>query len=138
MLKRLRNIYRTIPSQPYLQNLAGDLRKQLFQIEIQEAQGIKICAKVKYELEGEKCSKLFFQQKEKRKDSQQTMYSLKSSENGKLLLNQTEMQGKVRNFFRQLYTENTENQKRMELNPCFDLIGLNGQKDRICNAISIL
>lgn len=66
------------------------------------------------------------------------MYSLKSSENGKLLLNQTEMQGKVRNFFRQLYTENTENQKRMELNPCFDLIGLNGQKDRICNAISIL
>ena len=60
LLKRLRNIYRTVPSQTYLQSLAGDLRKQLFQIEIQEVQGIKICAKVKYELEAEKCSKLFF------------------------------------------------------------------------------
>ena len=31
--------------------------------------------------------------------------------------------------FCQRYTGNTENQKRMELNPCFDLIGLNGQKE---------
>lgn len=77
MLKRLRNIYRTIPSQPYLQSLAGDLRKQLFQIQKQEAQGIKMCAKVKYELEGEKRSKLFFQQIEKRKDSQETVFSEK-------------------------------------------------------------
>lgn len=31
--------------------------------------------------------------------------------------------------FRQLYTENTENQKRMKVNPCFDLIRLNDQKE---------
>ena len=49
---------------------------------------------------------IIFSVNRKRKDSQQTMYYLKSSENGKLLLNQTEMQGEVRNFFRQLYTEN--------------------------------
>ena len=36
-----------------------------------------MCAKVKYELEGEKRSKLFFQQIEKRKDSQETVFSEK-------------------------------------------------------------
>ena len=56
-LKRhLRNIYTKIDAKPHLQNLADKLKNELKHIEIKEAQGKKICAKITWELEGEKCT----------------------------------------------------------------------------------
>ena len=102
LLKRLRNTYSKIHTNPNLQITINNLRSQLYQIELEEAQGAKIRAKIQHELQGEKCSKLFFSEMEKRKDVQQTMLSL-NSEKGKLLTSQTDILEEVKNYFRKLY-----------------------------------
>ena len=52
--KRLRNIYTKIDKKPELQTMPDNLRIQLFNIEIKEAQGTKVRSRIQYELEGEK------------------------------------------------------------------------------------
>lgn len=54
MEKRLRNIYTKIDKKPELQTMPDNLRIQLFNIEIKEAQGTKVRSRIQYELEGEK------------------------------------------------------------------------------------
>ena len=85
--RRLRNIYTKIDAKRHLQNLADKLKNKLKQIEMKEAQGVKIHAKMTWELEGEKCTKYFFQKLEKRKNAVQAILSLKSRQNGKILKN---------------------------------------------------
>ena len=43
--KRLRNIYKKIKEKPELQNMANNLKGQLYEIEVKEAEGAKIRAK---------------------------------------------------------------------------------------------
>ena len=86
--RRLRNIYTKIDAKRHLQNLADKLKNKLKQIEMKEAQGVKIHSKMTWELEGEKCTKYFFQKLEKRKNAVQAILSLKSRQNGKILKNQ--------------------------------------------------
>ena len=62
-------MFREIHSRPHWQNTAYGFRKLLFQVEQQEAQGAKVHAKIQYELEEEKCSKFFFQEMQKSKDT---------------------------------------------------------------------
>lgn len=98
MLKHLRNTYRKVDTNPNLHYTINNLRSQLYKIDLEEAQGATIRAKVQHELQGEKCSKFFFSQTEKRKDAQQTMLSL-NSDKGKLLTSQTDILEEVRNYF---------------------------------------
>ena len=64
------------------------LKNELKQIEMKEARVAKIRAKITWELEGEKCTKYFFLNLEKRKNVDQAILSLKSRKNGKILKNQ--------------------------------------------------
>ena len=70
------------------------LRNELKQIEIKEPKG----AKIKWDLEGEKCSKYFFQKLEKRKNADQLILSQKKVTTGKVLTNDNEILDKVKNY----------------------------------------
>ena len=85
-----------------MQNLADKLKNEFKQIEMNEAQGAKIRAKITWELEGEKCTKYFFQKLEK-KNADQAILSHKSRQNGKILKDQQEELTKVKTFYEQLY-----------------------------------
>ena len=82
--KRLPNIYRKIDTKPELKQTAQNLRTQLYNIELKEAQGAKNRSRLQYELQGERCTNFFFQQMEKRKNAKQDMLSIKRISNGKL------------------------------------------------------
>ena len=105
--KRLRNIYKKIHEKPELQKTADHLRSELFKIHLQIAQGAKVRSRVRLELEGERCTKFFFQQVEKHKNSKQDMLSINRIKDGKLLTDQKEILSEVRNFYSNLYSENS-------------------------------
>ena len=106
--KRLRNIYRKIDRKPELQTMANSIRSQLFQIELKEAQGAKVRSRLRCELEGEICTKFFFAQMEKRKNAKQDMLSIKRIKDGKILTEQAEILNEVKNFYANLYAENSK------------------------------
>ena len=58
--KRLRNIYKNIHRRPELQTMANNLRSELFKIELYIAQEAKIRSRICFELDGERCTKFFF------------------------------------------------------------------------------
>ena len=113
--RRLPNIYTKIDAKPHLQNLADKLKNELKQIEMKEAQGAKIRAKITWELEGEKCTKYFFQKLEKRKNADQAILSHKSRQNGKILKDQQEVLTKVKTFYEQLYGQKKMPKSGLEL-----------------------
>ena len=79
-----------IDAKLHLQNLTNKLKSELKQIEMKEAQGAKLHAKITWELEGGKCTKYFLQKLEKRKNADQVRHSLKSRQNGRILKDQHE------------------------------------------------
>ena len=85
---RLRNIYTMIEPKLHLQNLTDKLKSELKQIEMKEAQGAKLHAKITWEFEGEKCTKYFLQKLDKRKNADQARHSLKTRQNGGILKEQ--------------------------------------------------
>ena len=95
--------------------MAENLRAQLFNIELKEAQGAKIRSRIQYELEGEKCTKFFFQQIDKRKHAKQDMYSIKRIKDGKVLTNQNDILNEVKNFYTNLYAENPKQDIRRRI-----------------------
>ena len=103
--KRLRNIYKKIHRRPELQTMANNLGSELFKIELHMAQGAKVHSRIRLELEGEKCTKFFFQQIEKHKNSKQDMLSIHRITDGKLLTNQKEILDEVKNFYIDLYAD---------------------------------
>ena len=107
MEKRLRKIYKKIHNKPELQKKADHLRSELFKIELQIAQGAKVRSRLRLELEGERCTKFFFQQVEKHKNSKQDMLSINRIKDGKLLTDQKEILSEVLNFYFNLYAENS-------------------------------
>ena len=107
--KRLRNIYKKIHRRPELQTMANNLRSELFKIELHIAQGAKIRSRIRLELEGERCTKFFFQQIEKHKNSKQDMLSINRISDGKLLTSQNDILNEVKTFYANLYS-NKQNQ----------------------------
>ena len=106
--KRLYNIYRKIETKPQLKQTAQNLRTQLFNIELKEAQGAKIRSRLKFELEGEKCTKFFFQQMEKCTNTKQDTLSIKRIKNRRVLTDQTHNLNEVKNYYAKLYAKNLE------------------------------
>ena len=107
--KRLRNIYKKIHRRPELQTMANNLRSELFKIEVHMAQGAKIRSRIRIELDGERCTRFFFQQVEKHKNAKQDMFSITSIKNGKLLTSQKEILDEVKEFYADLYAEKQTN-----------------------------
>ena len=107
--KRLRNIYKKIHRRPELQTMANNLRSELFKIELHMAQGAKVRSRTRLELEGERCTKFFFQQIEKHKNSKQVMLSTNRITDGKLLTNHKEILDEVKNFYADLYADKQNN-----------------------------
>ena len=105
--KRLRNIYKKIHEKPELQKMADHLRSELFKIELQIVQCAEVHSRVRLKLEAERCTKFFFQQVEKHKNSKQDMLSMNRIKDGKLLTDQKEILSEVRNFYSNLYAENS-------------------------------
>ena len=70
---------------------------------MKKAQGANIRAKITWELNGEECTKYFFQKLEKRKNADQTIISLKRRQNGKILKYQQETLTEVKTFYEQIY-----------------------------------
>lgn len=106
--KRLRNIYGKIDTKPQLHQTAQNLKTQLFNMELKEAQGAKIRSRLRFGLEGEKCTKLFFQKMAKRKYANQDMLSIKRINDSKILTKQTEILNEVKNFYANLYAKNSK------------------------------
>ena len=94
---------------------------------MKEAQGATIRAKITWELEGEKCSKYFFQKLEKRKNADQAIRSFESRQNGKILKDQQEILTEVKTFYEQLCVQKNSVQERIEINPSPSVIGRNDQ-----------
>ena len=107
--KRLRDIYKKIHRRPELQTMANNLRSELFKIELHMAQGAKVRSRTRLELEGERCTKFFFQQIEKHKNSKQVMLSTNRITDGKLLTNHKEILDEVKNFYADLYADKQNN-----------------------------
>ena len=105
MEKRLPNIYKKIRTRPELQTRANNLRSEVFKIKLHTAQGVKIHSRIHIELDGERCTKFFFQQVEKHKNSKQDMLSVTRIKDGKLLTNQKEILDEVKNFYANLYAD---------------------------------
>ena len=68
------------------------------------AQGAKLRSRVRLELEGERCTKFFFQQVEKHKNSKQDMTSINRLKDGKLLKEQKEILDEV-NYYANLFAK---------------------------------
>ena len=125
--RRLRKIYTKIDANPHLPNIADKLKNELKQIEMKEAQGAKIRANITLELEGEKCTKYFFQKLEKRKNADQAILFLKIRQNAKILKNQQGILTEVKPFYEQLYGQKYIVQARIEINHGLSVIGRNDQ-----------
>ena len=106
--KRLRNTYRKIATKPDLKQAAQILKTQIFNIELKEAQGAKVRSRLQFELEGERCTKFFFKQMEKRSNAKHDMLSVKRVKDGKVLTDQTDILNEVKNFYQNLYSQNLE------------------------------
>ena len=70
--------------------MADNLKLQLFNLELLEAQAAKVHSRLRLELGGEMCTKFFFMQMEKRKNAKQDMHSIKKIKDNKLLMEQTD------------------------------------------------
>ena len=112
--RRSWNIYTKIDAKRHLQNLADKLKNKLKQIEMKEAQGVKIHSKMTWELEGEKCTKYFFQKLEKRKTAVQAILSLKSRQNGKILKNQQKTLTELKLFMNSSMGKKTMSKSRFK------------------------
>ena len=78
--------------------MANNLRPKLFQIELHMARGAKTRSRIRTELNGERCTKFFFQQIEKHKNSKHDMLSINRIKDGKFLTNQKDILEEVKTF----------------------------------------
>ena len=74
--KRLRNLYKKENFKPEIKPLINNLQDELYSLESKQARGSKICANITYDLEGEKCSKIFFKILERQNMQNQTISEL--------------------------------------------------------------
>ena len=59
--KRLRNLYKKENYKPEIRPMINTFQDELYLLESKQAKGAKIRANIRWDLEGEKCSKTFFQ-----------------------------------------------------------------------------
>ena len=74
--KRLRNLYKKENFKPDLQPFINNLQDELYSLESKQARGAKIRANIRWDLEGEKCSKSFINILERQHMQNQTISEL--------------------------------------------------------------
>ena len=74
--KRLRNLYKKENFKPEIKPMIQNLQDKLYTLESKQAKGTKILANIKWDLEGEKCSKTFFNVLERQNMQNQTVAEL--------------------------------------------------------------
>ena len=110
LTKRLRNLNKKLPTNPDKYTpIANNLKNQLRQYEEQEAEGAKVRNKIKWRLEGEKCSK-FFLNLEKQQKSKQNLNKLKIS-NSQVTTDPEIILKEVRSFYKTLYSKQKPNER---------------------------
>ena len=58
-----------------------NLKDELYQLENKKAKSAKLCANIRQELEGQKCSKIFFKVLERQNIQNQTIFELYTDDN---------------------------------------------------------
>ena len=66
---------------PEIQSIIKNLQDKLYQLENKQAKGTKLRARIKSELEGEKCSKIFFEVLRRRNVQNQTIFKIYTDDN---------------------------------------------------------
>ena len=109
---RLWNLYKKENFKPEIKSIIKNLQDELYQLENKQGKGAKLRAKIKWELEGEKCSKTFFKVLEKRIMHSQTISELYIDDNqSKHSCNPTDILKSAKKFlWKTLYqTDNFQN-----------------------------
>ena len=109
---RLWNLYKKENFKPEIKSIIKNLQDELYQLENKQAKGAKLRAKIKWELEGEKCSKIFFKVLERRNMQNQTISELYTDDNkSKHSSNPTDILKSAKKFlWKTLYqTDNFQN-----------------------------
>ena len=93
---------------PEIKSIIKNLQEELYKLENKQAKGAKLRAKIKWELEGEKCSKIFFKVLERRicKIKQYLSYILMII-NQNILATLLTFSNLQKNFYEKLYTKQT-------------------------------
>ena len=74
--KRLRNFYKKENSKPKIKPMFENLEDELYKLENKQAKRVKLHPNIRWELEGEKCSKTFFKVFERQNLQNQTISEL--------------------------------------------------------------
>ena len=106
---RLWNLYKKENFKPEIKSIIKNLQDELYQLENKQAKGAKLRAKIKWELEGEKCSKIFFKVLERRNMQNQTISELYTDDNkSKYSSNPTDiLKSAKKKFYEQFCTKET-------------------------------
>ena len=102
--KRLRNLNRKLTQNPIkFQKLANTLRRQILTYEQDVAEGARIRSKIKWKIEGEKCTKFFFNL-EKQSQAEKSISKLKLA-NNQTITNPDDIINEIKSFYEQLYAK---------------------------------
>ena len=103
--KRLRNLYKKENFKPEIRVMINNLQDELYVLETKQATGAKIRANIRWDLEGEKCSKSFFNVLERQNMQNQTISELYTdNKKNKYSNNPQDILKSAKNFYKDLYT----------------------------------
>ena len=103
--KRLRNLYKKENFKPEIRPFINNLQDELYSLESKQAKSAKIHANIRWDLEGEKCSKSFFNILERQHLQNQTISELYiDAEKSKTSVNPKDMLNSAKKFDESLYT----------------------------------
>ena len=106
--KSLQNLCKKENFKPEIKSIIKNLQDELSQFQNKQANGAKPHAKIKWELEGEKCSKPFFKVLESRNIQNQTQSKLYIDDNkSKHSSNSTDILKSAKYFYKKLYNKET-------------------------------
>ena len=103
--KRLRNLYKKENYKPKIKPMINTFQDELYLLETKQANGARIRANIRWDLDGEKCSKTFFKVLERQNMHNQTISELcTDKQKSKYSSNPNEILKSAKNFYENLYT----------------------------------
>ena len=103
--KRLQNVYKKEKFKPKMKHLANNLQDELYSLESKQARGAKTCANIRWDLEGEKWSQIFFKILERQNMQDQTILELYTDDKKpKYFDNPKDILKSAKKFYENLYT----------------------------------
>ena len=102
--KRLRNLYKKENFKPEIRPFINNLQDELYSLESKQARGAKIRANIRWDLEGEKCSKSFFNILERQHMQNQTISELYTDDKSKTSDNPKDILNSAKKSYKSLHT----------------------------------